>query len=699
MHSFIFRRLIGVAGLAALIGATAFTPLAAAAQADDQGPPPDAAAAADAAGPPVARLSVVEGDFSVQRADSSDPVGATVNAPLQQNDYVSTGPTGRGEVEFDGDNVLRIDNNVQMRLIDLDPQHREAQLAEGDLDIRTFHGAEGAVQIDTPSLSVRPEDAGSVRVSVSQDGQTHITVRSGRAQIFWQDGSQELGAGTAIAATGNPDDPKLTPIETLALDEFDGFNRERDQNFNVAFQDPNVSDQIPGTGDLSQYGQWQTDPSYGQVWVPQTAPGWSPYTDGNWVWQPTYGYTWVSYEPWGWAPYHYGRWYYNTAWSRWAWTPPPVAYGPPHYAPALVGFVTFGSGGGFAASASLGGVSLAFSNIGWVPLGPHEIYHPWWGSRAAWGPNITNVNIRAVYVNAYAPHGFVGVSAQAFASGRVYRHTTAYAPGAVNFRAATIVRGPVPVAPAAGSLRFAARTPTAMVNASLFTDRTFAGNRPVAHVVPFSAQRQQAVAAIRESAAQEPLHELPPASTLRANEAVPETPRSSYANGGTVHSNASTLRQAAPSDAWSRFNGAHDASPAYHQNAQSTDDRGGQDVNRPSYSRPATSYSRSASPYGASSYGRPANSYSRPSSSYGGSSYNRPANSYSRPANSYGGSSYNRPASSYTRPASSYNRPASSYNRPSASYARPSQSYNRPASRPAPRAPQAHPAPPSHDRN
>jgi len=663
-----FRRLIGVTGLAALVGVAAFIPPAAFAD--------DADAAAPEAGPPVARLSVVQGDFSIQRADSSTPVGATVNAPLQQNDYVSTGATGRGEIEFDGENALRIDNNVQLRLINLDPEHREAQLAEGDVEIRTFHGVDGAAQIDTPSLSVRPEGAGALRVSVSQDGQTRVTVRSGTAQIFWQNGAQDVSAGTTIAAAGSPDNPKIAAVENVAADEFDGFNRNRDANFNVAFQDPNVSDQIPGTGDLAQYGQWQSDPSYGQVWVPQTPPDWSPYTDGNWVWQPTYGYTWVSYEPWGWAPYHYGRWYYSAAWNRWAWTPPPVASGPPRYAPALVGFVTFG------------GVSAGFSTIGWVPLAPHEIYHPYWGSRAGWGPNIVNVNIVNVYRNAAAPRGFVGVSAQAFANGQVYRHATAYAAGSVNFRSATIVRGPVPVAPTAGSLRFATRTPTAAVRANLFADRTFAGNRPVAQVASFSAQRAQAVSAIRESAAQEPVRELPPAASLRSNQAVPETPHASYASGATVRSNAATLRQAAPSDAWSRFNetrspasdgAARETMPQYHQTGQTPYDRSAADANRPSYSRPtSSSYSRPSS----SSYSRPsASSYSRPSSS----SYSRPSSSsYSRP-----GASYSRPSGSYTT-AGSYGRPSASYSRPAAAYSRPQQS--RPAS--PPRAAQSHAAPP-----
>jgi hypothetical protein len=169
-------------------------------------------------------------------------------------------------------------------------------------------------------------------------------------------------------------------------------------------------------------------------------------------------------------------------------------------------------------------------------------------------------------------------------------------------------------------------------------------------VTPFSAQRQEAVAAIRQSAAQEPVHELPPAAALRSNEAVPETPRASYANGGRVRGTSSTLRQAAPSDAWSRFNGAQRSEQQYHQNAQST-----YGADRPSYSRPQGSYT-----------GRPATSYGN------------------------GGASYRRPASTYARPSGAYTRATPSYGRPAAGYSRPQ------ASRPAPRAPQSHTAP-AHD--
>ena len=43
----------------------------------------------------VARISVVQGDVSVQRGDSGEWVAATVNTPLLANDHIATGPNSR----------------------------------------------------------------------------------------------------------------------------------------------------------------------------------------------------------------------------------------------------------------------------------------------------------------------------------------------------------------------------------------------------------------------------------------------------------------------------------------------------------------------------------------------------------------------------------------------------------------------------
>src|SRR5665647_1119392 len=63
--------------------------------------------------------------------------------------------------------------------------------------------------------------------------------------------------------------------------------------------------------ELSPYGYWVDNPDYGYVWVPNVAPGFTPYgSNGYWVFT-NEGWTWVSNYPWGWAPFHYGRWFYD----------------------------------------------------------------------------------------------------------------------------------------------------------------------------------------------------------------------------------------------------------------------------------------------------------------------------------------------------------------------------------------------------
>ncbi|WP_372949688.1 DUF6600 domain-containing protein [Mariniphaga sp.] len=71
---------------------------------------------------------------------------------------------------------------------------------------------------------------------------------------------------------------------------------------------------------LSPYGQWLDYPNYGNVWIPDAGPNFSPYsTNGYWV-HTRYGWTWMSDYSWGWGPFHYGRWDYDSFYG-WLWIP------------------------------------------------------------------------------------------------------------------------------------------------------------------------------------------------------------------------------------------------------------------------------------------------------------------------------------------------------------------------------------------
>jgi len=96
---------------------------------------------------------------------------------------------------------------------------------------------------------------------------------------------------------------------------------------------------------LSPYGNWIDNSSYGYVWVPNLSIGFTPYhTNGYWVFTDM-GWTWVSNYSWGWAPFHYGRWFLDSYYG-WVWVPDTS------WAPA---WVTWRVSDGY---------------YGWAPIGP-----------------------------------------------------------------------------------------------------------------------------------------------------------------------------------------------------------------------------------------------------------------------------------------------------------------------------------------
>jgi len=71
---------------------------------------------------------------------------------------------------------------------------------------------------------------------------------------------------------------------------------------------------------LSQYGDWNYHPRWGDVWRPaRVGADFRPYFRGYWV-NTEYGMTFRSEEPWGDLTYHYGRWVFDP-YDGWLWVP------------------------------------------------------------------------------------------------------------------------------------------------------------------------------------------------------------------------------------------------------------------------------------------------------------------------------------------------------------------------------------------
>jgi hypothetical protein len=431
----------------------------------------------------VARISLMNGDVSVRRGDSGDVIAANINAPMLAGDSIQTGPASRAEVQFDFANRVRLSALSEVQMGDLRAGAIQIQIARGTATFTIIGDTQAQIEVSTPTASLRPLHRGAYRVSVLEDGTTQLTVRAGQADIYTQQGSRQLAAGQTMLLRGNPNDPEYQLVVAPARDEWDQFNETRDRELARSTAYQHVSRDVPGAEDLDQYGRWNNDPTYGDVWVPNVAADWAPYQSGRWLWEDYYGWTWVSYDPWGWAPYHYGRWYRGPV--GWAWVPGPI-YARYGYRPALVGFFGFGAGVGF-------GVGFGFANLGWVALAPFEALHPWWG-RGVYGGGITsvnvvrNVNVYNTYRNARVTNGVMGMSAQQFQSGQ-FGHFVH--PGAAQLQSAGAVHGQLPITPGTNNLRFNDRT-TSVASRTAGSQQRFVSRGGFAPVrrQSFTQQRQ-----------------------------------------------------------------------------------------------------------------------------------------------------------------------------------------------------------------
>jgi Family of unknown function (DUF6600) len=355
----------------------------------------------------VARISVIQGNVSLEPNGVNAFSQAEINYPLTSGDRVFADNNSFAELQTAG-LAVRLGNGADVTFSSLTDNLAQIGLAQGSIRVRTrslaaFNGQQGTVEVDTPNGAILVYQPGDIRVdSYPQDDTTVVTVSSGAVEVTAQNLDQQLGPNQSMRLSGsNP--VYAEQVQLLPPDGLDQFDLQREQRRSRANAYQYVSPDMIGASDLDDYGDWQSGnqdgQGYGAVWYPREVPaGWTPYSNGHWAWVAPWGWTWVEAEPWGFAPFHYGRW--ANFGGRWGWVPGPPrsAFGGeirPVYSPALVAFV--GSG----VSVAIGAVAA------WFPLGPREVYQPWYHASPAYcnRVNVTNIyttnvtEIHNTYIN------------------------------------------------------------------------------------------------------------------------------------------------------------------------------------------------------------------------------------------------------------------------------------------------------------
>ncbi|HKG78261.1 MAG TPA: FecR family protein [Pyrinomonadaceae bacterium] len=379
--------------------------------------------------PNAARIQRIEGDVALNNSDAGSAasdqwIAATDNQPFSVGDRIYTRDNSHASLAFTGRNFARLNPNTSLDVLSLNDRRTQLALRDGSaiFDVGYLNSGD-LFEVATPYGAVDFEQPGLYNVGID-NGQVLVSVLSGLAQVVGMGGSGQIGKGELLTLIGSTAaDVVLSRLGDrdagYLVDDYYGYQypqyydgRYRDYNSYLSdpyYFDPyrrNASYQyansyIPGLYDLDYYGDWRNVDGYGYAWSPRVDSGWTPYETGYWYNDYPYGPTWVSSEPWGYAPYHYGRWAFVG--DRWYWVPETVNTSPV-YSPALVAFMPFGQ-----------------NEIGWVPLGPGDVYVPRYYNES-WQPNyLTRDDQYQRVVNLNVPGAVTVVSVDDFTRGTDWR--------------------------------------------------------------------------------------------------------------------------------------------------------------------------------------------------------------------------------------------------------------------------------------
>ena len=379
--------------------------------------------------PNAARIQRVEGEVALNNSaagntQTEDWIRATENQPVSVGDRIYTRENSRAGLAFTGRNFARLNPNTSLDVLSLEDRRTQLALRDGSavFDVG-YLNPDDLFEVATPYGAVDFQQPGLYNVGID-NGQVLISVLSGLAQVVGLGGSGQISKGELLTLVGNTAaNAVLSQIDGRdagsLVDNYYGYQYPRYydgryRDYNAYLNDPYYFDPyrrtvsyqyansyIPGLDDLDYYGDWSNVQGYGNCWAPRVDAGWTPYQSGYWYTDYPYGPTWVSSEPWGYAPYHYGRWAYVS--DRWYWVPDRMNV-EPVYSPALVAFIPFDQ-----------------NQVGWVPLGPGDVYVPHYYN-TTWQPSyLTRDNLYPRVVNLNVPNAVTVANIDDFTRGHDWR--------------------------------------------------------------------------------------------------------------------------------------------------------------------------------------------------------------------------------------------------------------------------------------
>jgi hypothetical protein len=214
------------------------------------------------------------------------------------------------ELQFHGGQFVLLTSGTDLEVRDLQEGESVFRLRAGEIrfDLPPDDFAPVTVRVPGGAVAQFPVP-GRQWLTVTDSDETRLVVRRGSAVVTMEGDEHRLRAGQE-AMIGRD----------VAVAPYRGGADESAEPPPPSEAEARGNAPPVVVNELQEYGEWVDVPTYGTVWRPRVAVGWSPYVYGRWVWISPYGWTWISNEPWGWYPYRCGYWLTDPVFG-WIWSP------------------------------------------------------------------------------------------------------------------------------------------------------------------------------------------------------------------------------------------------------------------------------------------------------------------------------------------------------------------------------------------
>ncbi len=151
-----------------------------------------------------ARMSYVNGDVYIRRAEDLGYEEGVVNLALIQGDKIGT-REGRTEIHLGDGNYIRMDRDTQIEFVRMPSKEEDIMgihVLSGSLFLRiNFMGNDKYFEVHSPDASFYIIEEGLYYLSVMQNNQTEIKVFEGRAEAAGEEGSLLLEAEEMVTVS------------------------------------------------------------------------------------------------------------------------------------------------------------------------------------------------------------------------------------------------------------------------------------------------------------------------------------------------------------------------------------------------------------------------------------------------------------------------------------------------------------------